>query len=73
MKKIKSESVKLTFSAAEMDHISASAIGYGMRLATFVRLVFWRGLGVVNRNGLGNPIAAQITMPLNGKDKKDAP
>jgi hypothetical protein len=61
--------VKLTFTRAEVEHITKSAEGYGMRLATFIRLVFWRGLETVNRCGIPNPRAIQITMPLNGKAK----
>lgn len=71
--KKKSQSVKLTFSDSEFFHVATSSEAYGIRLATFVRLVFWRGLDVVNRQGLGNPLASQTAMPLNGKDKKDAP
>jgi hypothetical protein len=69
----KAQTVKLTFTSDEMKHITTSASGYGIRLATFIRIVFWRGLDVVNRCGIPNPRAEQLSMPLNGKEKKDAP
>lgn len=65
--KRKAQTVKLTFTSDEMKHIIASANGYGIRLATFIRIVFWRGLDVVNRTGIPNPRAEQLSMPLNGK------
>jgi hypothetical protein len=82
-RKAQAQTVKLTFSIDEMKHIATSASGYGIRLATFIRIVFWRGLDVVNRCGIPNPMAEQTALPLiddeeliyadgNGKDKKDA-
>jgi hypothetical protein len=68
--KRKAQTVKLTFTREEMKHITISAGAYGIRLATFIRIVFWRGLDVVNRCGIPNPRAEQTALPLNGKETK---